>query len=203
MRIVKKVIMVSVLALALTACGKAEQEKNETGNEKKPEVTTVVNNEKDEAGQTTDKQDGTTNKQEGSTDKQDETGEKTKGEQPTLGEVVGDLLGVGYLKYIDKSKAATEKMNYEHFCSYSNVAATAVREEVLDGEYQFTITAEKTILTLNGKEVSEDDPFRQEFMRYYGDDYRDVKKKLELGYDYVITIKPDKTVERTKEPVTE
>ena len=196
MRIVKKVIMVSVLALALTACGKAEQEKNETGNEKKPEVTTVVNNEKDEAEQTTDKQDGTT-------DKQDAPGEKTKGEQPTLGEVVGDLLGVGYLKYIDKSKAATEKMNYEHFCSYSNVAATAVREEVLAGEYQFTITAEKTILTLNGKEVSEDDPFRQEFMRYYGDDYRDVKKKLELGYDYVITIKPDKTVERTKEPVTE
>ncbi|MBR3483645.1 MAG: hypothetical protein IKH42_03120, partial [Lachnospiraceae bacterium] len=67
--------------------------------------------------------------------------------------------------------------------------------------YTISFSKNGTVVFLDSKEASTDDPFCIELEKRIPD-YRDYRVKSQMGGEYFIDVLPDGTVRKTKEPWT-
>lgn len=121
-----------------------------------------------------------------------------------LSNLVDEMTAVNYAKYVDQSKAAQDKMTYDNIRSCLAVAVAS------PDSYKFcvdnapiTVTVNNdgvTFVDKNGKNIASDSPFMQVIYDILGSDAATSTKCKIEGAEYILTLKPDTTIEETKAP---
>ncbi len=113
-------------------------------------------------------------------------------------------LDKSQLSILERTRIATDKSNYDEIAGYAIfVSYNREVEKVLQEGHTYTISFSKngTVVFLDSKEASADDPFCIELEKRIPD-YRDYRVKSQMGGEYFIDVLPDGTVRKTKEPWT-
>ena len=130
--------------------------------------------------------------------------EDKKDSSSDLSNLVDEMTAVNYAKYVDQSKAAQDKMTYDNIRSCLAVAVAS------PDSYKFcvdnapiTVTVNNdgvTFVDKNGKNIASDSPFMQVIYDTLGSDAATSTKCKIEGAEYILTLKPDTTIEETKAP---
>lgn len=105
-----------------------------------------------------------------------------------LGDVVDAMFGGGYMKYVDKSRFATDCNSYDTVC---NVLVTAGADPTItmDGTYHVVFTESSLEVTKNGEIITDADPLDGYLKEVIGDNYTEsMRKKTKDVEDYVIDV---------------
>lgn len=121
-----------------------------------------------------------------------------------LGVVIAMLLTPSPMKYINKSRHATDVRNYDSLVTAANV--TVVDEEIWKevttpgNEIVITMTVGGVIIKENGEEMPLDHKFIKGMMEILGQNFKYEMSVKDGSEKYIITIGSDGKVEKTKEP---
>ena len=121
-----------------------------------------------------------------------------------LSNLVDEMTAVNYAKYVDQSKAAQDKLTYDNIRSCLAVAVAS------PDSYKFCVDNAPITVTVNndgvifvdkkGKNIASDSPFMQVIYDTLGSDAATSTKCKIEGAEYILTLKPDTTIEDTKAP---
>ena len=132
------------------------------------------------------------------------SGDDTKGGSKYSNDLVDSLTGINYAKYVDQSKEAEDKMIYDELVACFNVASTTPESYVFcqkNAPIIATINNDGvTIVDKNGEKLDMNCPFMKDISDVAGSDFTTSMKTKTDGAEYVITMKADVTVEKTKAP---
>ena len=132
------------------------------------------------------------------------SGDDTKGGSKYSNDLVDSLTGINYAKYVDQSKEAEDKMIYDELVACFNVASTTPESYVFcqkNAPITATINNDGvTIVDKNGEKLDMNCPFMKDISDVAGSDFTTSMKTKTDGAEYVITMKADVTVEKTKAP---
>lgn len=121
-----------------------------------------------------------------------------------LSNLVDEMTAVNYAKYVDQSKAAQDKMTYDNIrsCLAVTVASPDSYKFCVDNA-PITVTVNNdgvTFVDKNGKNIASDSPLMQVIYDILGSDAATSTKCKIEGAEYILTLKPDTTIEETKAP---
>ena len=111
-------------------------------------------------------------------------------------------LDKSHLSIIERTRISTDKSNYDGLVQGAELAVYDKEvEDILKEGHTYTISFSKTgtVVFLDSKEASEDDPFCIDLEQYISD-YKDCKVRSQMGSEYIIDVLSDGTVRKTKEP---
>ena len=132
------------------------------------------------------------------------SGDDTKSGSKDSNDLVDSLTGVNYAKYVDQSREAEDKMIYDELVACFNVASTTPESYVFcqkNAPITATINNDGvTIVDKNGEKLDMNCPFMKDISDVAGSDFTTSMKTKIDGAEYVITMKADITVEKTKAP---
>lgn len=132
------------------------------------------------------------------------SGDDTKSGSKDSNDLVDSLTGVNYAKYVDQSREAEDKLIYDELVACFNVASTTPESYVFcqkNAPIIATINNDGvTIVDKNGDKLDMNCPFMKDISDVAGSDFTTSMKTKTDGAEYVITMKADVTVEKTKAP---
>ena len=132
------------------------------------------------------------------------SGDDTKSGSKDSNDLVDSLTAVNYAKYVDQSREAEDKMIYDELVACFNVASTTPESYVFcqkNAPIIATINNDGvTIVDKNGDKLDMNCPFMKDISDVAGSDFTTSMKTKTDGAEYVITMKADVTVEKTKAP---
>ena len=121
-----------------------------------------------------------------------------------LGDVVDALTAANMTKYVDESRKAQDKLVYDELKSCLTVAAASPESyKFCVDNAPITATVNNdgvTFVDKNGKNIASDSPFMQVIYDTLGSDAATSTKCKIEGAEYILTLKPDTTIEDTKAP---
>ena len=130
--------------------------------------------------------------------------EDKKDDPSNLGDVVDALTAANMTKYVDESKKAQDKMTYDNIRSCLAVAVVSPESyKFCTDNAPITVTINNdgvTFVDKNGKNIASDSPFMQVIYDILGSDAATSTKCIIEGAEYILTLKPDTTIEDTKAP---
>ena len=113
-----------------------------------------------------------------------------------------ESLDIKELSIIERTRIADDSMCYSSLAEAAQIAVFSkeVTKILQEGHtYKISFSTDGTVIYLDSKEVSEDDPFCTEIGKCIFD-YKDYKVRSKLGSEYIIDILSDGTVQKTKAP---
>ncbi len=114
-----------------------------------------------------------------------------------------ESLDINELSVLERTRISNDIWVYDEFAEVAQIAAfdDEVIEILKEGHtYTISISKNGTVICMDSKETSDDDPFCIEIEKRISD-YKKNKVGSKLGGDYIIDVLSDGTVQKTKAPM--